>query len=442
MSITLWKHQQKTADFYNKTNRSFDTSDAGTGKTFPAIADIDPSKGKTLIFCPKSLIHSVWQDEIRKLRPELKVLPCDAVSRNNFYKNADIYITNNDAVKWVEKNVNLNDFYTLIVDESSDFKHHTSARSKSLRNIKDYFTVRRLLSATPHAGNISDIWHQVFIVDDGNILGTSFTRFRQQTMDAKQVGPMANMIKWINKPGIEDVVAMMIAPLNIRHKFEDCVSIPEDFRYTENYYLTPQQRKSYDDMRAIAHTQLQTGVVTAVNAASVTTKLLQIASGAVYNSQSEAHLVDTGRYDLIMDLIAQRDHSVVFFNWTHQREQLMELANKRKIIATFIDGSVSNVNRQLRVKEFQEGKYQAIFLHPQSAAHGITLTTGNTTIWASPTYLSDYFIQGNARVRRAGQKRKTETILIQAADTVEEHVYEALEQKLSSIELLHKALES
>ena len=441
--INLWKHQQQTKALYDKTKRTFDTSDAGTGKTLPIIADINPSKGKTLIFCPKSLIDSVWADEIHRFRPELRTSSCYASNRTKaFAVDADVYITNNDAVKWVEKNVNLNEFYALYVDESTDFKHHTSARSKAMKRIKDHFSVRRFLSGTPHAGKISDIWNQVFLIDDGTSLGPSFTRFRQQTMDAIQVGPMANMINWKNKPGIEDVVAMMIAPLNIRHRFEDCISIPEDFRYTENYYMSPQQQKAYNEMKKSAIAQLQSGVVTAVNAAAVTTKLLQIASGAVYDSDNNTKLVDTGRYELIIDLISQRDYSVVFFNWTHQREELMKLAKQRGISTTFIDGSVSVARRQERVADFQSGKYQAIFLHPQSAAHGITLTTGNTTIWASPTYLSDYFIQGNARVRRAGQKRKTETILIQAAYTVEAHVYEALQDKLNSIDLLHKALEA
>lgn len=445
MNYKLWKHQKITTDFYAKNKRTFDTSDPGTGKTLSVIHDIDIDQGKVLILCPKSLIDTVWADDIAKYRPELSTSSCYAKDRTlKFSHAAHVYITNIDAATWLgkQKPSFFKGFHTLIIDESTAYKHNRSARSKAVNKIKKHFETRRLLTGTPHAGNISDIWNQMFIVDDGAIFGPSFTRFRQQTMDATQVGPMPNMIKWKNKPDIEEVVAAMMRPVNVRHKFEDCISIPEDFKYVENYYLTPAQQKAYLTMKDSALASLASGDVSAINAAALTTKLLQIASGAVYGDKHSTHLVDTGRYDLIIDLIKQRDHTVCFFNWRHQREQLCLLAEKAGISHCFIDGTVSDKQRLDHVRRFQNGEYEVIFLHPQSAAHGLTFTTANTTIWTSPTYMGDVFLQGNARVRRAGQKRRTETILVQAVGTIEANVYTALESKLSSIEMLQQALET
>jgi len=67
--------------------------------------------------------------------------------------------------------------------------------------------------------------------------------------------------------------------------------------------------------------------------------------------------------------------------------------------------------------------------HPQSAAHGLTLTKGTTTIWASPTYNLEHFLQGNRRIYRAGQTQKTETIVVLAPNTVEEGVFKKLQEK-------------
>lgn len=445
MSYNLWKHQLATTQFYKTSQRTFDTSDPGTGKTLGVIHDLDITQGKILIICPKSLMQTVWADEIAQFRPELSTSVCMAKDRaKKFSHEAHVYITNIDAATWLAKQPPsfFKQFNTLIIDESTAYKHNRSARSKAINKIKKFFGIRRLLTGTPHAGNISDIWNQIFIIDDGEIFGTSFTRFRQMTMDAVQVGPMANMVKWTNKPDIEEIVAAMMRPLNIRHKFTDCISIPEDFTYAENYYLTTPQAKAYKDMKDHAISQLKSGDVNAVNAAALTTKLLQIASGAVYGDNNSSHLVDLGRYELITDLVAQRDHTVCFFNWRHQREHLCKLATKAGISHCFIDGTVSDKQRLEHVRKFQAGKYQVIFLHPQSAAHGITLTKANTTIWASPTYMGDIFLQGNARIRRAGQKRKTETILVRAVGTIEEKVYKLLEGKLSSIEMLQQSLET
>jgi len=440
-----WSHQDKTLELYNQIDRSFDTSDAGTGKTKPLIDSIKPELGSTLILCPKSLMATVWSDEIAKFRPELLTQLCYAKNREEAFKApADVYITNIDAATWLGKKTPkfFKHFETLIIDESTAYKHNTSARSKAVNKFKKFFNTRRLASGTPTAGNISDLWNQVYIIDDGDTFGTSFTRFRQMTMDSTQVGPMANMVKWRNKQGIEEVVASMMQNMNIRHKFDDCVSIPDDFKYSETYYMPTSQQKAYKTMKATASVMLKKGEVNAVNAAAVTTKLLQIASGAVYDGDGRANLVDTGRYELIMEMISQRDHTVCFFNWRHQREELTRLADKLGITYCYIDGTVGDKDRLRYIRGFQNGDYQAIFLHPQSAAHGITLTTANTTIWASPTYMGDIFLQGNARIRRAGQKRKTETILIRAAGTIEESVYKALEGKLDSIKILQEVLEA
>jgi SNF2 family DNA or RNA helicase len=81
------------------------------------------------------------------------------------------------------------------------------------------------------------------------------------------------------------------------------------------------------------------------------------------------------------------------------------------------------------VREYQEGKYQVLFAHPQSAGHGLTLTRGTATIWASPTYNLEHFLQGLKRVHRIGQTEKTETIVVVAEGTLDEVVWDALQNK-------------
>ena len=63
------------------------------------------------------------------------------------------------------------------------------------------------------------------------------------------------------------------------------------------------------------------------------------------------------------------------------------------------------------------------------SAHGLTLTRATATIWPSPTYNLEHFVQGNKRAFRNGQKNKTETIVILAPGTLEEKVYEKLQGK-------------
>jgi len=143
---------------------------------------------------------------------------------------------------------------------------------------------------------------------------------------------------------------------------------------------------------------------------------------------------------MIMDLVEQRKHSLVAFNWKHERDNLIELAEKRKLTYAVIDGDVNVKERKDIVDRYQNGHIQVLFAHPQSAGHGLTLTKGTCTIWSSPTYNAEHFQQFNRRIHRAGQTQKTETILIAARDTWEEAVYEKLNTKMGRMENLLQVL--
>lgn len=172
-------------------------------------------------------------------------------------------------------------------------------------------------------------------------------------------------------------------------------------------------------------------IISAVNAAVVAGKLLQIASGAVYGEDGDSFVhIDTDRYELAAELVAERDHpSVVFFNWKHQKEGLTTEFQRRGITYTVIDGTTTDKNREENVRLFQNGFYKVLLAHPASAAHGLTLTRATTTIWVSPTYNLEHFLQGNRRIYRAGQKQKTETIVLLADGTIENHVFDILSEK-------------
>jgi SNF2 family DNA or RNA helicase len=351
-----------------------------------------------------------------------------------FKRDADVYITNTDAVRWLNKQPAsfFARFDTLIVDEMSSFKHSTSQRSKALAKIRKYFTYRYGMTGTPNANTITDIWHQVFIVDDGKRLGTSFYQFRGSVCAPTQVGPQPNMVKWQDKPGAESAVGGLLQDLVIRHKFEECIDIPPNHQYTLTYHLSPKQHAFYARMERDAVFQVQNTHVSAINAAGVMTKLLQIASGAAYNEMGDGKysLIDTGRYEMAADLIEQRqDPCVVFFNWMHQKDELIKEFERRELTYCVIDGSVNDRDRKTAVDHFQAGFYRILLAHPASAAHGLTLVKATTTLWVSPTYNLEHFLQGNRRIYRAGQTKKTETIMLIAEGTIEEKVYVKLLEK-------------
>lgn len=455
------KHQLVSLKHDADNPRVFDMSDAGTGKTFVRIVAFAGRRRKkggcALVLAPRSLLRSAWANDFRKFAPDMKVSVATADNRAEaFAEDADVYITNHDAVTWLSKQKApfFKRFSELIIDESPAYKHHTTQRSKALAKITKYFEQRKLLTATPTTNTITDIWHQVFLLDNGARIGASFFGFRNSVSTPSKIRGVADprAAKWEDKEGAEEAVFDLISDITVRHKLRDCADIPETHVYTVPYVMPPKQRKLYDQLEqdrllpilgsiqqqcinALSNTK--TANVLAINAAAVVTKLLQLASGAVYDSTGGYTVIANDRYELVMDLAQARKHPLVFFLWKHQRDLLVDEATRRGMKFAVIDGSTSDAERFGFVTRYQAGEYDVMFGHPKSIAHGLTLTAGTSTIWPSPTHDLEWFIQGNSRQARIGQKNKTEVITVLADDSRDLDVYHEIlmpkEKRMSSL---------
>lgn len=430
-------HQLKSIEKFTNTPRGLDYSEAGTGKTRVQI-DLFATRrraggGRALILGPKTLLVSAWVDDFYKFAPDMKCLVVYARTKEKAVNEpCDVFITNHDATRWLARQPAkfFRSFETLIIDEISAFKHRTSLRSRCLWKIVKHFRYRYGLTGTPNANHIHDTWNQARLIDDGKRLGATFYKFRNAVSFPVQVGPAANMLKWEEKPGAPQVVSDLLSDITLRYDLDECHDIPKNHMYSVSYSLTPIQRAAYEEMKKYAILEVsQTEVINAVNAAVLITKLLQIASGTVYDEQGSPVSIEDDRYKLIVDLVKARKHSIVFFNWRHQAAALKKLLDAEEITYCVLDGSTKDTERPKLIKEYQHGLYKTCLAHPQSAAHGITLTRATATIWASPTYNLEHFLQGNRRIYRAGQDKRTETLLITAKNTIEIDVYAKLKAK-------------
>jgi SNF2 family DNA or RNA helicase len=423
--------------FLRRNGKIFATGNTGkTRSVLEGFKQLRANRGyrRMLVLGPLSILKPAWANDIERWTPDLSwgISTSGSNKRrlNAFESGADIVITNHDAVKWLVKNKHLlADFDVIAIDESTAFKHRTSDRSKAARELVKLFDFRILMTGTPNSNGVCDVWHQAMLLDGGERLGRMFSGFRSQVCAPVQVGPDPRMVKWIDKEGAEDIVAERLRDITVRFKFEDCIDIPPNVHHMMHVDLPEKLMRQYRQLEREAMLALEDATINAIHAGAKAQKLLQLCSGAVYDEDHVAQLFSTDRYELVMELVHARQHSVVVFNWRHQREQLVALAEKSGIAYSVIDGNTPVDARTKAVDAFQAGELRVLFVHPQSAGHGLTLTRGSATIWASPTYNAEWFQQVNARIYRAGQTEATETIMIAANDTKETEVYEALQGK-------------
>jgi len=433
-----YAHQKTTTDFIVNTKQCLITSDPGTGKTRAVLDAHAILGGRTLVLAPLSILEAAWGEDISKFQPHIKYGVAYAKNRAKIFEDDtnEMVITNFEAVNFLQKNPQYcKQFDTIVIDEFTAFKNREAKRSKNLNKIISYFTNRIAMSGTPNSNTILDIWHPVYLIDGGERLGARFYAFRHQACTPKFNG-FAN--EWIDKPGIEEAVANKLSDISIRYALSDCMDLPDNIIRTVNTKLTPNVQKQYKTLADESVLYTKSGTVNAVHAAARVKKLLQLVTGAVYDEDGVVQFVHQERYDIVMTLVAQRAHSLVAFNWKHERDALVEIAQKEGISYEVIDGSVKAEKRSDIVARYQAGQIKVLFCHPQSAGHGLTLTKANTVIWCSPTYNAEHYQQFNQRIYRAGQTQKTETILIQARNTWEPEVYKKLNTKLGRMEnLLH-----
>lgn len=180
--------QLKTVKLHSQSPIVFDTSEPGTGKTRSAgeayLRFSYPKK--LLVLCTRSTMVAVWVEDLKKFYPHLRVLVLSAEKRLEHWRmEADVYICNHDGVKWLADRMpevrTRFEGGMLAVDESSYYKHRTSARSQAVAAVRRCFRRITLLTGTPNSNTILDIWHQAYLLDSGKRLGNSFYKFRNDT---------------------------------------------------------------------------------------------------------------------------------------------------------------------------------------------------------------------------------------------------------------------
>jgi hypothetical protein len=431
LRATLYDHQAAAIEKGLQQDMLFDMSEPGTGKTITQIAlylernNVLGHRGRALVFATKSTMQAAWGDDIEKAAPSITYAIATATNRRKAFDTmADIVITNHDAVTWVNENRDvLHGFDHLIVDESTAYKNPQSNRTKAMFAICPMFKFRNALSGLPTPNSVTELWAQMFILDKGERLGPAFWKFRSSVCAPKQVGPQPSHIKWEDIPGIETGVSALVDDVCVRNILTDCIDMPETVTYQVHFELSKKHKALYKALQDNCILALKDGIVDATNRAVLQTKLLQLLSGSVYGEDHQNVHIDSDRYNMVMDLIEERPHSLCAFTFNHQRDALVALATKRKIPFAVIDGSVSLPHRTEIVRAFQKGEYQVVFCHPQTTAHGLTMTKGTTTIWPQPTFNHEWFTQFNRRIYRNGQTQRTETIVVTANVELEDRVY-------------------
>jgi SNF2 family DNA or RNA helicase len=404
--------------------------DMGLGKTIitlTALWDLILDSfdvSRVLIVAPKRVAEDTWPKELAKwehlsgLTISL-VLGSKAEREAALQRPAFLYIVNRENVSWLVENHRW-DFDMVVIDELSSFKSNKAERFKAMKRVRPM--VKRIvgLTGTPAPNSLLDLWPQMYLMDMGKRLGKFIGGYRDRYFLPDKRN---REIIYSYKPreGAEDAIYEQISDICISMKAVDYLDMPERIDNRVEVEMNPAERKLYDGFQRDMVLRLGDTVLDAVNAASLSGKLLQMANGAVYAEDGQVLHIHDRKLDALEDLVeaANGKPLLVAYWYKHDLQRIKARFKNARCIDTSKD-----------IDDWNAGKISLGLIHPASAGHGLNLQDGGSTIvWFGLTWSLELYQQLNARLWRQGQKHTVVIHHIITKDTHDEDVMKALEQK-------------
>lgn len=422
----------------------------GLGKTVSTLTAIDQllndyfDADKVLVIAPLRVADDTWAREIHKwdhlshLRIS-KVLGNVDQRRRALKADADIWVINRENVEWLVGEYGSKwPFDTVVIDELSSFKNHQSKRFKALKRIRPM--IKRLigLTGTPAPNSLMDLWAPVYLLDQGERLGKTIGGYRDRYfVPGERSGHV--VYNWKQKQEAEQRIYDAISDIVVSMKAEDWLELPERIDRVVPVRLTGKAAELYEKLEKELLIEYADADVVAQTAAVLSNKLLQMASGAVYDEDRGVKQIHDAKLDALEDVIEASNGKpvMVFYNYQHSLSRIQERFPQAKTLRKGKDGNED-------IRAWNNDETPLLLLHPKSAGHGLNLQDSSCRMvtWYDQIWSLEEYQQANARVHRQGVKHNIVVVRLVAEGTMDEDAVAALENKATGQDALMDAVKA
>lgn len=425
--------------------------DMGLGKTVITLTAINDLRfnrwavSRCLVVAPKKVAEATWQreaeqwDHLKHLRI-ISVLGSVQKRIRALNTPGDIWVINRENIPWlVDYYRNSWPFDMVVLDESSSFKSSKAKRFKSMKLVRP--RIRRLveLTGTPAPNGLEDLWAQIYLLDEGKRLGKTITGFREAYFTQDWAHPGQQYRTYSPQDGAEGRIQQAISDICISMKAEDYLELPDYIEDIVPVALDAKALKAYKTLERDMLLTVDTETITAQSAAVLNGKLLQICSGAVYDTAGNVVEIHRCKIEAFLEVVEQLhgEHALVFYWFQHERDRLL--------------AALENTGFRIRVyrgpedeKDWNSGEIDLLLAHPASCGYGLNLQAGgHHIIWYGyPNWALEIYQQANKRLHRQGQKFPVIAHHLVVQGGMDEAVVDALHDKGDTQEALMQALKA
>lgn len=313
------------------------------------------------------------------------------------WRPADIHIINRENVVWL---VHFWGKYwpydTVIYDESSDLKNGKKVvRWRAMRQVMGLVKRFIELTGTPAPKGLMDLWGQIYVLDGGERLGRTITQYRETYFTSDFNGYV-----YTPRPGALEKITALISDVCITLLSKDYLDLPPTIYNEIPVTLSDDEFEQYKTMEREYILQLiDGGEIEAVTTAVLSTKLLQLANGLVYDSEKTAHFFHSRKIEALKDYIGemQGQNVMVAYYYQHDLAALKQAFPDAKVF--------SEEDEMAIVDEWNSGSLSMMLIHPKSAGHGLNIQFGGRRIlWYGPIPTQDIELYQQLNGRIAGAR--------------------------------------
>jgi SNF2 family DNA or RNA helicase len=381
-----------------------------------------------LVLAPKRVCTDVWPVERLKWAADFDIAIATGTPAQRqaaFDSAAPIVVTNYDNIQSLP---DLSGFDGVVFDELTRLKNPSGKRFKALLAHLDKIPFRWGLTGSFTSNGLEDVFGQCKVIDQ-TLLGRAKGAFLQKYF----VCINRDFGDWQPRKGALEQVMDAIRPATfVLDPGEYSDKLPQ-LHVVEMRCDMP-DRKPYEKMKRDFLLEYGEDKIIAANAAAVTNKLQQMASGFVYDNKTIASeekgkftmkqkviWFSTHKFDLLDEVLNenQRANTIIVYNY---KEELAELMRRYPHARTIDDFNA--------IPRWNAGEIELLLIHPKSAGHGLNLQFGGCKIiFLSMPWSLELFEQTVGRLHRGGQTKDVWCYLLICNKTVDERIWGALQDK-------------
>lgn len=381
---------------------------------------------RVLVVAPLRVARDTWPAEVAKWDhlEGLTVAVAVGTKRdrlNALAASAMVTVINRENIPWLVNQLGGSwPFDMVIIDELSSFKNHRAKRFTALVKMRPHVKRWVGLTGTPAANGLMDVWAQFRLLDGGQRLGRFITRYRERWFVPDKRNGM-QVFTYKPRAGAEDEIYGAIGDMTLSMRTTDHLQLPELTVTTMPVVLEPKERRVYEQLKSDLVLDLDGATIDAANAAALSGKLLQLASGAIYTSDGQWTAAHDRKLDALEDLVEAANGSPLLaaYWFAHDRERITARFPQARELKTSAE-----------IEAWNKGEITLGLIHPASAGHGLNLQSGgHLLVWFSLTWNLELYQQTNARLYRQGQLEPVTITHLVAEGTLDEAVLKALDTK-------------